>query len=1329
MLDIRGVRGKFLGMKNTVLLLAFFFGLCCVNSYAADIYVDNDDGAPGYTETGTFFDTANVGTGWNGGNYRYTRANSGPSTATWAPEFPETNSYEVFAVFRRNTDRAQVVPYTINHAGGSDVVNVNQRGSSALVEISLGTYTFNEGLGGNVVMANITGVGTEPFISDTIHFHYTPKPRITHTRTAPVHPQANEAFTAVAYVRSEETITQVQVLWEDAVTSGSGTIAAFDDGAHGDALAGDGLYGASMPPFAGGSEITFHFEATDASSVVTVGPDATVEIGAGASFSVTINEIVASNDGIAFDLDFGSTGDWVELYNAGPDAADLTGHALSDSAGTPAKWLFPPGVSIPANGYLLVWCDDANMENLELHTNFKLSAGGEDVVLYNTATSTVVDSISYPSLPTNDAYARNPNGTGSFQSTIIATPGAANLFGVRGAMPTFSQQSGLYSSSFNVTISAPDATEIRYTTDGTEPTTSSTLYVSPVSISTTTGLRARAYYPVDAPSLIATASYMFINVPDRQIPVMNMIIDPDHLYNPSTGIFINYDERGEEWEKPAYVMIMDPDGTNVHENGVGVRINGGSSRAAAKKSLRLYTRASYGTPTWSLPWLQKTTADSFNNLVLRGNNNDGILNTSSAQLDQVTFFRDQLMRDLSGEQGTIGVDGFFFALYINGEYWGLYNACERITDDYMQEKVGGSDWDVVKGTWDFATKYHMEALDGDLVEWNNFHTWFDSADVSTEAGLNALKERFDYYGFLKYFALNIGASNQDWPQNNFVATRRRGVPTAKWQLHENDAEWALGLRPQGYNTDDTFLWAQGNNFMISAGHNFDLAPLSKIFNGSDLDPSPPPTPVNGILDNPQGRKDFVSAVEETFNFEFEPNHALASMNAYAAKIDSEVQREADRWLASGPASTYKNRWLNAVQNMRNYFTNRPAYIRNQVLTKFGRAGLRTITFDHAGTGSGKLQIYGRTVSLPWTGVFFDGSDLNLVALADDGSQFTGWSGLVTGTTPNMLHTVTTGSAATVTLTFGPLASDIQPNDVIFNEYWVNDNGTVYTTVGGGIVGDWVELMTVRDGLDLRGWRVTNNLTKTQQDGDNTNGGSVLLPNIASLASVPAGTIILIVNEVNATNAATFPADDLDPSDQRLRFYAGNGNLDTTTDPGFAIGTGNEALILLAPGPTSSFADDIGVDFISEGNVVTPASFFGVASPAVQWPTPFTGIGGDDGAIFINTTSAGNNNDDGTESATDGLPGPGGWIVDPSGAYSGDASGTNIVTPGEPNMSAPEPTPTPSPTPSPSPTETATPTETPTPTPSLTATPTATPTETPTPTPSPTPEHPSLWKVY
>jgi len=1255
---------------NTLRLLPLAFALFSAASavVAADFVVDNDNGAPGYTETGSWLTTSNIGAGYNGGSYRFTRSSLPPSTATWTPTIPATAHYAVYAIFRRSGDRSSAVPYTINYDGGSANVIVDQTGSFSgdLGEEFLGVYPFAAGTSGNVVMANVTGGATLAFIADTIRFVTDPGPAISQTRFSPLYPQADQPLTALAQISDVSGVASAEVHWSAAPSGAMGTETAFDDGAHGDGAAGDGLFGATLAGFPDGEVVTFHFEATDTNGTASTGASVQATIGVEGVFSVVVNEVVASNDGIALDQDFGGTGDFVELYNVGPDTADLTGYSLSDDADDPEKWLFPAGTAIPAGGYLLVFCDDANLAGQDLHTSFGLSASGEDVVLYDTVAETVIDQTTFPSLPTDESWSRIPNATGAFEHTVVATPLAANIAGARGAAPQFSHPSGLYLSGISVTISAPGASSIRYTTDGSEPSPTSTLYSAPLNIAATTGLRAKAWYPSVAESTIATASYLFDSVANRTIPVMNLVIDPKHLNDPTTGLFTNPNSRGENWERPGHAVFMNPDGSEMHESGVGVRINGGSSRGLAKKSLRIYLRGAYGNASWSLPWLEKTTAPSFDQLVLRGNSNDGILNASSTYLPQVTFFRDQLLRDLHGETGAVSVDGFFFALYINGQYWGLYNAAERVKADYLQAKLGGSNWDVMKGTWNSTVKYNTEVLDGTATEWDAFRAWLDANDVATQEDFDELKARIDYPGFLKYFALNICAQNEDWPQNNWIATKRVGQTGAKWFFHQNDGEWGLGLRPTGYQSD-TIQWAMGNNFMLSPSHNGTIAPLSKLFNGNNVDPNRP-FDVNGILDNAQGRKDFISAVEEILNFELEPAHAIAAVDAYEDLIATEVPRESARWAANmiQPAATFNAGWPVAVNNMRTFLNNRPAHIRGLIQTKLGVAGTRVVTFQKAGTGNGRMQIYGRTVDLPWTGTFFDGSTLDLVALPDNGSGFQGWSGAIADSDVEVEYDVTTGGALAATLTFGPAPTGPEANDVIFNEYWVNDDATVYPTVSGPIEGDWVELLVVRNGTDLRGWRVTNNATKLEQSVVDDGNGSLVFPAISALASVPSGTIVLLVSSDNVTNDATFPADDLDPSDRRLIFYVGNGNLDTTTDAGFSITNSDTALTLLAPGASASFADDIGIDFIAENAVVTPTSFFGSPAP-VDFPTPFAGIGNNDGAFFTNDALGGFDNDDGTDpNNSDAVAGPGGWVVDPPASATGDDVGTNVLTPGAPN---------------------------------------------------------------
>jgi hypothetical protein len=103
--------------------------------------------------------------------------------------------------------------------------------------------------------------------------------------------------------------------------------------------------------------------------------------GASQGAGIRINELQASNKTTILDPDFNQFTDWIELYNPNPSAADLTGYSLSDDPENPAPWAIPAGVSIPANGFLLIFADGRDVRSNALHANFKLKGGGEGLRL------------------------------------------------------------------------------------------------------------------------------------------------------------------------------------------------------------------------------------------------------------------------------------------------------------------------------------------------------------------------------------------------------------------------------------------------------------------------------------------------------------------------------------------------------------------------------------------------------------------------------------------------------------------------------------------------------------------------------------------------------------------------------------------------------------------------------------------------------------------------------------------------------------------------------------------------------------------------------------
>jgi hypothetical protein len=136
-----------------------------------------------------------------------------------------------------------------------------------------------------------------------------------------------------------------------------------------------------------------------------------------------VNEVMASNTAACADP-FGGFGDWIELYNRGDVALDLTGFTITDDTTNPAKAALGTGVEVPAHGYKLIWCDDQADPGND-HVAFKLSAAGEAFAIY-TPGGTLVDSVTFTAIATDVSLARIPDGTGGFVACQTGTCGASN---------------------------------------------------------------------------------------------------------------------------------------------------------------------------------------------------------------------------------------------------------------------------------------------------------------------------------------------------------------------------------------------------------------------------------------------------------------------------------------------------------------------------------------------------------------------------------------------------------------------------------------------------------------------------------------------------------------------------------------------------------------------------------------------------------------------------------------------------------------------------------------------------------------------------------------
>ena len=139
---------------------------------------------------------------------------------------------------------------------------------------------------------------------------------------------------------------------------------------------------------------------------------------------IQINELLAIND-LTLGDDYGEFDDWIELINHGETPVELDGYYLTDNQNQLTKWPFPfTNITIEPDSFLIIWCDNDD-EQGDLHTNFKLSSGGEFLAIVSPDGSTILDSITFPEQDADISYGR-VGGELSLWDYMTPTPGAEN---------------------------------------------------------------------------------------------------------------------------------------------------------------------------------------------------------------------------------------------------------------------------------------------------------------------------------------------------------------------------------------------------------------------------------------------------------------------------------------------------------------------------------------------------------------------------------------------------------------------------------------------------------------------------------------------------------------------------------------------------------------------------------------------------------------------------------------------------------------------------------------------------------------------------------------
>ncbi|MBE6856362.1 MAG: hypothetical protein E7500_02880 [Ruminococcus sp.] len=781
-------------------------------------------------------------------------------------------------------------------------------------------------------------------------------------------------------------------------------------------------------------------------------------------FSVCINEVCTQNKACLADS-YGVYSDWIELYNSGSSAVDLSGYGLSDKTEEPLQWTFPDGTSIGAGQHMIIFASKQASTATELHTGFALSKNGETLVLCNPQ-GEVLQEIIVPTLAEDSSYGATPDGSSTYE-VMNVSPGTPNATVI--SAPLFSSQSGFYGTDFSLTLSSANNETIYYTLDGSDPTNSSTAQVysnaitvrdrtyeanlwsnygeddnSPQSICRGIGYQ-KPNFNVDKATVVravakssdgkfsqVVSQTYFVTSGNlsqyKNLTVVSLVTNPDNLFDPDKGIYVtgnqyinwknsssykpnksvwdtdnvtNYFSKGRDWEREASVTIFE-NGQPVVEQNMGIRIKGASTRNHAQKSFNLYARSDYGASKIEYPLidgnyaLDGTLIDKYDSLSLRSVSSEERLRDGFAQ--KLVYERDSITNQ----------DMKSCVVFLNGEYWGLYEMTEKLSDYFIE-----SNYDIQKEN--VAMLKNNEVEEGDPVELENFLNFVDTyseMDLTNEANYQAVCDYIDIDSFIDHYSAGLYLGTYDWPNRNYGVWRNTGeviegnpYSDGKWRFITFDLDYTMGKTYEDFGGVEGYAYDSFNHMNNGAKK----AP-TKLF--------------IQLLKNEDFRTKFVNTYCDYANEVLTPAKANAMADLYSRDYTEQFANSNVRWWGYFGGSKESNLNYNknlyqgtTLNNIRTFFQQRAGYTLEDMKNYLGLSGsLQTITLRT--NGNGRIQINSvipDTSTGAWSGKYYSDCPVTLTVIPDCGYEFTGWSGDLNGNEEAV--TLTLSQAMTVQADF------------------------------------------------------------------------------------------------------------------------------------------------------------------------------------------------------------------------------------------------------------------------------------------------------------------------
>jgi CotH kinase protein/Chitobiase/beta-hexosaminidase C-terminal domain/Lamin Tail Domain len=682
---------------------------------------------------------------------------------------------------------------------------------------------------------------------------------------------------------------------------------------------------------------------------------------------VVINEYSAANWKQFADNYLGYE-DWIELYNTTNAPFIIGGSYLSDNPNNLQKWKIKVGTSIPANGFLRIWCSGRDtVVGIHLHSNFKLTQtkSTPEKLTLSASTGQIMDAVDVEKTQTHQSRARMSDGATEWRICTLPTPKASNATSQSKMYldftdrPIIDKPAGFYADSVMIAISTDEPSGvIHYTLDGKEPLETSPIYDAPINIYATTVVKARVFSPDSTllPGLIQFNTY-FINVQHTMVVVS---IAADEVLNLANGDntlrpigSIEYFGKDLERKTRSYGEL------NSH---------GQDSWANDQRSLDWVSRDEFG---YSAALKEKIFAYSERNeyqrVILRASGDDNYPAAHHSENEGSAHMRDDYVQTLA-KLGGLSLDvraSERCIVYLNGQYWGVYSFRELPDDhDYTDFYYNQGKYDLQYVlTW--GQTWSEYGGSQAQLDWNLLRTYVMTKNMADSANYKYVTDRLDVQSLVDYFIVNTNSVCSDWLNYNTGWWRGKNPEGThkKWGyiLWDNDATFGFYINYTGVpDTSPTALPCDIDEFNSQWG---------------SADPEKHIKLLNKLRTNPTFEQFYISRQADLMNSVYSCDNMLHVLDSMVAVIEPEMTQHAARWFG-----TY-DEWKQNVARLRHFVYQRCNLVAAGIEECYGLTGPFQIVFKVEPPIAAQLKVN----TLPaidgiYQGNYFAGMDQKLEVL-------------------------------------------------------------------------------------------------------------------------------------------------------------------------------------------------------------------------------------------------------------------------------------------------------------------------------------------------------------